>query len=235
MPHPTKSLQYRQRELWNAEYNGGNRFMSSWSLEPSWAVIELKNAFPDISVLQSNFVVLDLACGIGRNSIYLLNEWKNLRIIGIDFCRTALAKFYSLAKHQIDAGRIILLEQDLGVTLPIASSSVDLILDIYGSINLFHEGRVNLRNEMLRVLVPGGLVLVYATSKHSDFVKEHKGIVQGHERDSVVFINGKFEKLYCIQELQSFYSDMMMLWSRTHLSQRNGYSVQTLWALFQKK
>ena len=98
--------------------------------------------------LPTSAKVLDLGCGIGNNS-RLLSRY-GFKIFGIDISRKAI----SLA--QIMAKAATFVTGDVTRKLPYDDKCFDLVIDI----GLFHciprNKRIFLRNEIFRVLKPGG-------------------------------------------------------------------------------
>ncbi len=94
-------------------------------------------------------VVLDLACGTGDLTLALTRAGR-ARVIGSDFCHPMLT---GAAAKQAR----LLFEAD-ALTLPVASSSIDLVTCAFGFRNFVNYRRG--MGEILRVLKPGGTAAI---------------------------------------------------------------------------
>lgn len=223
-----------QREIWNREYGEEKHFESSKSFNPSQELLELEAYFKEHRINPEGWIILDLACGNGRNSIYALNQWNVSRAIGVDFSREALGQFRRKADDDNLADRVDILEQNIGEKLPLEDNSVDLALDIYGSINAREADRIRCRDETFRVLKSGGFMFAYLTSIDSGFIKQMMDVTQGPEQGSVVFGNGKFEKAFTKKEIREFYQRFEIVELRKHNFMVDKYPVEMFWVLLQK-
>lgn len=114
---------------------------------------ELKSVLSD-----PNAVVLDVACGTGDLSAELQSGSK-ATVIGTDFCRPMLS--IAAAKNGASGLSIEYLEAD-AMQLPFADGDFDAVTIAFGLRNLpnFENGL----NELLRVLKPGGRLVVLECS-----------------------------------------------------------------------
>ena len=206
----------KSEEFWNREYAHVRNFESSRSWKPSSELLELGTYFKRHKIPVKGWQALDLACGNGRNSIYMLQNWDLTNAIGIDFAEVPLAHFRNKAAEKSLTSKVKIFEQSIGKTFPISEGSIDLALDIYGSINLRAEERANCRDEIYRVLKRGGLFLTYLTSRDSGFVKQMTDCTPGPEPDSVIFNNGKFERVFSEEEIRDFYKNFEIVELRKH-------------------
>lgn len=150
-----------------------------------------------------NRKVLDLGCGVGRNSNYLASLGNS--VWGIDISKTAIvgARKNALEKKLTT----IFKEGDIGSPLPFQSNFFDLILDITSSNSLNEKGRGILLEEISRIILPSGYVIVKGLLKDGD-KNAHNLIKQfpGQEYDTYtiptlhiterVFIEKDFKELY---------------------------------------
>lgn len=102
---------------------------------------------------------LDLGCGYGRAAIYLAQrQW---RVDGVDFIDLALAEAARRAEKAGVSGRVqfhLSPVTDLDFLVP----PYDLVLDV-GCLHNFDEATLSAyRNEVFRLLRPGGLYLLFA-------------------------------------------------------------------------
>ncbi|HEU0119951.1 MAG TPA: bifunctional demethylmenaquinone methyltransferase/2-methoxy-6-polyprenyl-1,4-benzoquinol methylase UbiE [Bryobacteraceae bacterium] len=98
---------------------------------------------------QPTATVIDLACGTGDLTLAMTRAGR-ARVIGSDFCHPMLTG--ARAKNAR-----LLFEAD-ALTLPVASSSVDLVTCAFGFRNFVNYRRG--MTEILRVLKPGGTVAI---------------------------------------------------------------------------
>ncbi len=96
---------------------------------------------------------LDLACGEGRNAVWLARRgWE---VTGLDFSGTALAKARRLAAAN---GVVVSFEQADLTTRRLAPASADLVAVLY--LHLPPAERVGVLARACEALAPGGVVLV---------------------------------------------------------------------------
>jgi ubiquinone/menaquinone biosynthesis C-methylase UbiE len=164
----------------------------------------------------------------------MLQNWDVAHTIGIDFAEVPLDHFNNKVTEEGLGSRVKIFEQSMGKTFPIPDDSIDLALDIYGSINLRADERSSCKNETYRVLKRGGLFLAYLTSRNSGFVKQMIDCTQGPEPDSVIFANGKFEKVFSEEEIRGFYKDFEIVELKKHNFTVGKYPVEMFWLLLRK-
>ena len=116
-----------------------------WTAEPNRFVVEQVSPLPPTTAI-------DLACGEGRNAIWLAE--RGWAVTGVDFSRVALAKAARLAEHR-DVG-IDLVHADL--TAWTADSPADLVLIAY--LQVPARVRANVLAAASRAVAPGGVLLV---------------------------------------------------------------------------
>jgi SAM-dependent methyltransferase len=97
---------------------------------------------------------LDVGCGTGRNTLYAAAQ--GLRMTGFDRSRVAIDR----ARER--GGDAEFLVGDLADGLPAEDGSIDVLLDIFVYKHVVHpDARRGYRDEMLRVLAPGGHVVLH--------------------------------------------------------------------------
>ncbi len=108
--------------------------------------------------------LLDVACGTGRTLRQLATAHPNLRFHGVDLSQ----HYVQLARRRLADVRELTLAVENGEALPYADATFDVVTSVY----LFHElprnARRNVVREMLRVLKPGGLVVLEDSAQLSD-------------------------------------------------------------------
>lgn len=118
-----------------------------WGVEPNrWVAQELADLPPGRA--------LDLACGEGRNAVWLAA--RGWHVVAVDFSAVALAKGADLEARTIGTSRIEWLEADATAYEP--AEAVDLALLCY--LQLEPTPRRAAVTRAARALVPGGTLLV---------------------------------------------------------------------------
>ncbi len=140
------------KEFWDKEYRTSENLALSTNhsedLEKfcSFLVREYKYEY-----LNKTATVLDLGCGNGRNLIFLAQEF-GMRGTGFDISDTAIQQ-----ARGHSAGLPITYEaRSIAGELPVADGSQAFVLDMMTSHFLKKEQREKLREEIYRVLRPGG-------------------------------------------------------------------------------
>ena len=95
--------------------------------------------------------VLDLACGRGRNAVWLAR--RGFRVDAVDFSSIALAKAMTLAARHGVADRVRAVEHDLTRGLPRLDPSYDVVMCL-------HYRDATLWPELPRLVAPEGTLLV---------------------------------------------------------------------------
>jgi SAM-dependent methyltransferase len=97
---------------------------------------------------------LDAGCGTGRNTLYAAAQ--GLRMTGFDRSPAAIER------ARARGGDAEFLVHDLIDGLPVADGSIDVLLDIFVYKHVVHpQARREYRDEMRRVLSPGGRVVLH--------------------------------------------------------------------------
>lgn len=139
---------------WESEYQ--NPQLLTLGTEP---VSDVKEFFRELrrkkKIDMTDFTVLDLGCGNGKNIIYAVENFCKSGI-GYDFSKTAI----DLAKKDSGALPIHYEIRSIAEPYPLANNSVDIILDITSSNSLNSSERSIYLSEMYRVLKSGGWLLV---------------------------------------------------------------------------
>lgn len=139
--------------FWDNEYakGGGHLALSDEESEDlakftRW-IGRQKDEFP----LSQNIKVVDFGCGNGRNLIYLAREF-GVSGIGFDNSSAAIAE----AKRAAGELPLTFEARSIAGDFSIADNSTDLCLDMMASHFLKANERERLRDEIYRVLRPGG-------------------------------------------------------------------------------
>jgi ubiquinone/menaquinone biosynthesis C-methylase UbiE len=227
-------MQNIQKQIWEHQNTEYRNYGSSRTFDPSKQLPELGEYFKGNNISTEDWTVLDLACGNGRNSIYAISEWKCGKAIGIDFNPSELEQFKQNAIEKNLGDKVKLIEQSIGSNFPLEDKSIDLIFDVFSSINLEEIERFNCRDESLRVLKNGGFLFTYLTSVESGFIEQSMDVDLGPMSGNLVFGNGKFQQTYSEEEIKNFYKDFEM-----HILKKNNfmigkYPVEMHWVLLRK-
>jgi SAM-dependent methyltransferase len=165
----------RNSDFWDKEYSSPTHL--ALSNEPAedlvkftrWLARAWEKDRDAVLGIDRSSVVLDLGCGNGRNLIYLATSF-GCRGIGYDVSGEAVRQAKAMAKNAglisaEDGGRggrhdqVEFKNRSIeGSFEDVADESVDLVLDMMTSHFLNEKGRAGLRDEMARVLKPGGWV-----------------------------------------------------------------------------
>jgi SAM-dependent methyltransferase len=131
------------RREWNRRYEGTDLL---WSAEPNRFLVAEVEGLPAGRAL-------DLACGEGRNAVWLAREgW---RVTAVDFADVAIAKGRRLAEHHEVADRIEWVEAD--VTTYELAGPFDLVVVLY--LHLPAPQRAGVLAGAVGSLAPGGTFL----------------------------------------------------------------------------
>lgn len=152
-------------------------------------------------VLKPGGSAVDAGCGNGRNLIYLANTY-NLKGIGVDISSAAIAQ----ARRASQSLPITYLVGSAADPLPAADQSQSLALDMMTSHFLDKKGRLNLRDELYRVLIPGGFLFMKTFLKDEDLHTKRLLLdFPGPEVGSYIHpVMGVPEYVYSEEELVAF-------------------------------
>ena len=139
--------------------------------------------------------VLDLGCGIGYDSFYLIQ--RGLDVIACDFSEVALKRL----KEKVPKAEIMLL--DISEKLPFDDNSFDLILaDL--SLHYFDTKTTKkIMCEIKRVLTPKGCLLARVNS--IDDVNHGAGDGEKIE-ENFYFVKGYNKRFFTIEDAEKFFS-----------------------------
>lgn len=140
------------RKFWNKEYAQKDHL--ALSTEPSEDLLKfIRWLEREEGHLQLNSIssAVDIGCGNGRNLIYLAQTF-GMAGTGIDISAEAIAQ----AKANSEDLPLTYHVQSIAESIPVADNSCTIVLDMMASHVLNESERKALRNEILRVLKPGG-------------------------------------------------------------------------------
>jgi SAM-dependent methyltransferase len=113
--------------------------------------------------------VIDLGCGIGRNSLYLAEQGYD--VTAVDFSDKALEKFRQTLKDDARADHINAKQVNLAEKLPFANGSFDLAIDVVTTMTLTPDELPGFEAELRRILRPHGLFLTYVLGSDDGFLE----------------------------------------------------------------
>jgi SAM-dependent methyltransferase len=151
------------QESWNQEYKKSQLVTQSHTPQKDFLrfIKWIKNN--KHSDLYGNITVLDLGCGVGRNSFYMADYYE-AKVYGYDFSPAAIEKAKKIHGHEL----ISYQERDIGKPFPLPDNSVDIILDVTASNALHDFGRAVYLKECARVLKPAGYMYVRTLAREGD-------------------------------------------------------------------
>jgi ubiquinone/menaquinone biosynthesis C-methylase UbiE len=113
---------------------------------------------------QRTLRALDVGCGTGRLLAFLHDAWPGMRLIGLDLSAPYLAEARRLAGR---TARVKLME-GAAEALPFADASLDLVTSSFLLHELPKKVRGQALSEMVRVLKPGGLLVIVESLQKGD-------------------------------------------------------------------
>lgn len=190
--------------FWDHEYTagGGNLKLSIEQSEDLEKFTRWISRQKGPSPLQQGKRVLDVGCGNGRNLIFLARDF-SMCGSGFDSSSAAIAEAKSLA-----VGLPLTFETETMVKkLTPEDDSQDLVLDMMSSHFLDTAGRTQLRDEIHRILKPGGWFFLKTFLRDEDLhterlLKDYPGEEPGTYIHPVI---GTPEHTYFEAELLEFY------------------------------
>jgi SAM-dependent methyltransferase len=186
-------------------------------------------------VLYHGNTVLDLGCGNGRNLLYLAKQFK-VRGIGYDLSNTAITQ------SRIKSGHLPLEFHCRSITgdLGLPDRSVMLVLDMMTSHYLSAREREVLRDEIERVLEPGGFLFFKSFLAEGDLhaerlLREYPG------KEPYTYIHPKIgvpEYVWAEDRLRAFFEQKFRIRkiykSHKHLSHGKPFRRRTVVAYLEK-
>lgn len=159
-------------------------------------------------ILQPGTSAIDAGCGNGRNLIYLAREF-NMKGFGVDISSAAISQ----ARRASDKLPLTYQVGSAGSPLPLPDESQALALDMMTSHFLTKDERTALRDELYRVLIPGGFLFMKTFLKDEDLhtarlIKDYPGTETGSYIHPVM---GVAEYVYSEDELVTFLSEKFII------------------------
>lgn len=208
-----------QGNVWDREYNNP-KLVTKGDSPQADTLRFLKFLKKEEKFRVENKKILDLGCGVGRNSNYLADMGNT--VIGIEISKKAI----SIAKKRaVELGLFIDYRLgDIGAEYEIDDSSVDLILDVTSSNSLDEKGREIYLKETHRILKDGGYFFVRALAKDGN--KNVKNLLKqshGKEYDTYVIKEiGLTERVFSLEDFIKMYSKFFKI---LNLEKKTNYTT----------
>ena len=195
--------------FWDSEYQNPSHLKLSTNhstdLEKFTRWIERRDRE---DILSGESSVLDVGCGNGRNLIYLAKTFGN-KGVGYDISKTAVAQAVTASKGL----GLKYKARSIAGSLELEDESQQLVLDMMTSHFLNGEDRLNLRNEIHRVLKPGGFLFMKTFLKDEDLhtarlLKESPGKEIGSYTHPIMGVD---EYVYSEEDLVNFLSEKFIV------------------------
>lgn len=227
----------KHREFWNREYQTSEHL--ALSQEPAEDLQKFTRFLERRSgreFLNPHARVLDLGTGNGRNLVYLAEHF-GMPGIGYDISDVAIQEALAVAKNlpiEFEA-------RSITGELPIESESITLVLDMMTSHFLKKAEREKLREEIVRVLRPGGWLFFKSFLAEEDInvrrlLHEHPADEEGayiHPR------MGVYEYVWTTKAIREFFEPSFEIHklhkSHKHLRRGRAGKRRTFSAYLEKK
>lgn len=152
--------------------------------------------------------VVDLGCGNGRNLIHVAREL-GISGVGFDISTAAIAEA-NRAKHDLP---LTFYARTIAGNLPLEDSSTSLALDMMSSHFLSETERTHLRDEIHRILIPGGWFFMKTFLRDGDLHSERL-LKERAAKESGSYIHpviGVSEHVYTEEELRVFLEERFII------------------------
>jgi SAM-dependent methyltransferase len=220
-----------QQKAWDAEHKNPSVLVQMDSQAASSGVEKF------FDFLQNNKMPyetgVEMGCGKGRNVIWLAK--KGIEAVGFDFSPAAI----KVAKSRAKGTTAKFIVSDATKKWPFKSNSFDFGVDCFASTDIESEiGRRKALKEMIRVLKPGGYLMAYLHAVGAEFHKHVTKVAPGHEKNSFVRGDGKYEKIFNDAEIKRHFKGLKILEKEIIEKSTNfgdeKYPNKHYWLVFQK-
>lgn len=253
----------RKGKFWNREYRQSEHL--ALSTAPSEDLQKftrwLGRRMSDIpGCLTSDAFVVDLGSGNGRNLIWLVREF-GCRGVGYDASEEAVRQAKARAEKDFgltfpgadrvkaksssaadrpDFASPRFAVRSLAEPLPVADGSADLVLDLMTSHVLDRKGRENLRDDIWRILKPGGW-FCFKSFLLEDDAHARRLLREHGTGEAGTYHHPEFdqdEHVWTIEELENFFRPQFeihkILKSHKHRSRGRAFRRRTFTAYLEK-
>lgn len=222
--------------FWDQEYtNAENLQLSTEPSEDLEKFTRWLGRQKNVAQLERDAHVLDLGCGNGRNLVFLAHDF-HVHGVGYDSSSAAIAQARELSQDLPITYEV----RSIAEPIPLADDSQDLVLDMMSSHFLSATDRQQLRDEIHRVLKPGGWCFLKTFlldgDKHSErLLKDYPGGEPGTYIHPVI---GVPEHVYDETELREFLEERFLIHkiyrSHKHVSKGKARKRRTISLYLQK-
>jgi len=225
-----------QRKVWENEYK--NAKLVTLSDKPQKDFLNfLKFLKKERKLIVTNLNILDLGCGVGKNSNYLAKL--NNTVVGIDISSEAIR----IAKERAEKLDIKVQYQvsNIGSKYAFDDEYFDVVVDVISSNSLNEKEREIYLSETKRVLKPGGYFFVRALRKEGD--KNAKFLLTnspGPEKNTYKIKDlGLVERVFEEKEIKEMYGknfEILKLQNKTAYTKYNNQSYKrNYWLIYMIK
>ncbi len=225
-----------QRKVWENEYK--NTKLVTLSDKPQKDFLNfLKFLKKDQQIVLNNLNILDLGCGVGKNSNYLAKL--DNTVTGLDISSEAI----KIAKERAEKLNIDVNYQvsNIGSKYAFNDEYFDVVIDIISSNSLNEKEREIYLSEVSKVLKPGGYFFVRALRKEGD--KNAKFLLAnspGPEKNTYKIKGlGLTERVFEEKELKEMYGayfEILKLQNKSAYTKYNNQSYKrNYWLIYMTK
>lgn len=222
--------------FWDYEYTqGGNLKLSANPSEDLEKFTRWLARQKNTPMLEPGDTVTDLGCGNGRNLIYLARTF-GVSGTGYDISKAAISQARMLG----DELPISYTVRSIAGDLPLKSDSQTLVLDMMSSHFLNQNEREHLRDEIHRILKPGGWLFMKTFLSDEDLhTKRLLAEFPGQEANTYIHpVIGVPEHVFSEAELNAFIEEKFVVHkvyrSHKHTSKGKAYKRRTISVYAQK-
>lgn len=191
--------------FWDHEYTeGGHLKLSESESEDLAKFTRWLSRQKDITPIRAGDLAVDFGCGNGRNLVYLAQNF-DLKGMGYDISEAAIAEARRLSR-----GLSIKYEaRSMAGDFDLPDNSADIALDMMASHFLSEKERAHLRDEIYRILRPGGWLFMKTFLRDGD-LHTRRLLAESPAKEDGSYIHpviGVPEHAYGEEELVEFISE----------------------------
>lgn len=175
------STEYR-KHLWDVEYSTRKALPSSNTFHPSSSLRRFIENHPEVG----KDYALDLGCGNGRNSMYLIDNGFQ-KVLGIDISTEGIEIAMKAQLEKPEYKKIKYIADDVSTALENTTENFDLILDMTVLHSLTKESREKTVEHIKRLLKKDGYYLIFTLMANSPAVIDLMSKNPGPEENSYRF------------------------------------------------
>jgi len=228
----------QQQKIWEEEHKNPEVLLQMDSCQPSSGVKKFWD-WLQTQKISKPLSGLEMCCGKGRNVIWLAQQ--NIFMTGFDFSPSAIMEAQRRsAIYQTDINAHFFI-QDATLTWALPANTFDFVLDCFATTDIeSQQGREKAVSEMIRVLKPGGFILVYVMSEEDAYHKDMIAQFPAHESYSFLHPKTKkFEKVFTREELIGLYNAVELIveerMSKNAVFNDKEYFCNHYWMVFKKQ